>query len=263
MGDIIEQCYHGMKSNGKSDVDFLYLMCNSHLIDYEKIVRGIQHKNKTLQMIINGCNHSFGDVFLTGNKEKNPWTSSSLFQSQLKEKFTEISTSESLNGKNMIIMELGTHYGYTTGILSDIFKKIYAVDISPYFIGINTVINSSRKNIMYIQADIYNEGFWGFMKKMECPNVVFVDAIHSYECVTEDIHHILQLPSAEYIIFDDYGSWNNVNRAVNDSIGRDELDIECYFGLKSQELNAIQLPFGIQSDIIQDCRESVMCKIKR
>ena len=131
-------------------------------------------------------------------------------------------------------MELGSHYGYTTTFLSQVFDRVIAVDISKYMLNINKSRNDDKLNIHYIQMDLYKDD-WKLLHSYQ-PTICLLDAVHEYESVKCDINNILQIPSVKTIIFDDYGTWPPVKKAVDEYINSGKLRIIQYVGSTIEEL---------------------------
>mgnify|MGYP005813330565 CR=1 FL=1 len=128
------------------------------------------------------------------------------------------------------IVELGTHHGHTTRVLSFLFKEVVTYDIEdsdpP---GFSKKLNKDRDNILYRYQDIYQFPWWE-----ECgeTQVVFIDTIHKYDEVCMDINNSLKLENLEYIIFDDYGMFPEVKRAVRNAVRDEKLIPVKYIGEK-------------------------------
>jgi len=130
-------------------------------------------------------------------------------------------------------LEIGTNHGWTTRILSDLFKNIHTVDHSLNNTNLAKKNNPDKNNIIYYTADAYNPNTFLAMPKMD---VVFIDCIHTYEAVIYDINTSLSLldnNKGMYFIFDDYGHSvepaNGVRNAILKSI-EEGLKIEKYIG---------------------------------
>ena len=146
---------------------------------------------------------------LQGIPDKREWktTTSLELKRDLYRFFNETEPSNDLKA-----VELGTHHGHTTRVLSFLFKEVRTYDIVDD--GQSKKFNASRKNITHVYQDIYETPWWEDCDDM---SVVFVDAVHKYGEVSEDIDNCLKIPTVEYIVFDDYGLFPEVKRAVIDA----------------------------------------------
>tara|TARA_B100000959_G_C14918215_1_gene598325 strand:- start:481 stop:1074 length:594 start_codon:yes stop_codon:yes gene_type:complete len=116
------------------------------------------------------------------------------------------------------IIEVSCNKGYSSYLLSHLFKQVYAVDFVQKALNWAGKFNQSRgrKNIQFIQCDIYKSPYWAKLPKAD---VVFLDADHRYKNVVYDIRNAWTniLDKGGYIIIDDYGlPASGVKRAVDD-----------------------------------------------
>jgi len=126
-------------------------------------------------------------------------------------------------------IEIGTSQGYSTYILSNLFDRVTTIDNNITNIENAIRLNSDRDNIEFLHGDVY-ESDWGIDQKAD---VIFIDAIHTYEHVTMDIRNAINnaLPDA-YIVFDDYGlpTLPGVKQAIDEMISRGVLLFVTYVG---------------------------------
>ena len=123
--------------------------------------------------------------------------------------------------KDKVCVEIGTSKGYTTRILSSLFRKVITCEISEELVNFAKDVNKDRNNIEFIMMDVYQGGAakWDFVK--EDVDVVFIDCDHKADHVLFDINNAIKLckPNEEIlIIFDDYGlnnMWKGVKEAVD------------------------------------------------
>lgn len=181
------------------------------------------------------------------------YTVSNKFRNDILDYFKNIS-------KELKIVEIGSHKGYTTNFLSKHFKKVYAVDLNVKHHQFSRK-NNYNNNIEYIHLNLYNDSSWDVI-----PNdidIVFIDANHDYEyCKMDLINSLLNFPKLKYVIFDDYGVWPGVNNVVNE-FNNKNIKILRNIGLSSEELNNIQdcmLIAKSRNYIIKDY-EGVICKV--
>jgi len=131
------------------------------------------------------------------------------------------------------IIEVSCNKGYSTYLLSHLFKQVYAVDFVQKALNWAGKFNQSRgrKNIQFIQCDIYKSPYWAKLPKAD---VVFLDADHRYNFVVYDIRNAWTniLDKGGYIIIDDYGlPASGVKRAVDDLLKENKnLSLVRYIG---------------------------------
>ena len=131
------------------------------------------------------------------------------------------------------ILEVSCSKGYSSYLLSYLFKQVYAVDYERDLLDFASKFNQDRgrKNIQFIQCDIYRAPYWDKLPKAD---VVFLDADHRYKSVVYDIRNAWteSLYNGGYIIIDDYGlPGSGVKRAVNDLVNENtHLSIVEYIG---------------------------------
>jgi len=123
-------------------------------------------------------------------------------------------------GRERSILEVSCSKGYSSYLLSHLFKQVYAVDYERDLLDFASKFNQDRgrNNIQFIQCDIYKTPYWDKLPKAD---VVFLDADHRYKNVVYDIRNAWTniLDKGGYIIIDDYGlPASGVKRAVNDLV---------------------------------------------
>jgi len=128
-------------------------------------------------------------------------------------------------------LEIGTNHGWTTRILSDLFKEVHTVDIDIKNTTYAKNNNTDKNNITYYVGDAYNPSTFKGMPKMD---IVFIDCVHTYEHVILDINTALSLFDENkgiYLLFDDYGHPISigVKEAILEAISKG-LKLETYVG---------------------------------
>lgn len=129
-------------------------------------------------------------------------------------------------------LEIGTHRGYSTTMLSKLFKHVWTVEFNESRMNDAMKVNENNDNITFIQADAYNPMTFSYMPKEM--DVIFIDCVHTHEAVIYDIQTALRMArtgSTVYLVFDDYGHSESrgVNSAVNQAI-QGGLTLEKYIG---------------------------------
>lgn len=182
----------------------------------------------------------------TPDKRENKTTTSLQFKRDLIDFFTKN------NKKNGTIVELGTDHGYTTKVLSYLFKNVITFDIEPQRTNIAKVYNQSRENIAYFTEDTYSYSWWKVSNKIDA---IFVDVTHAYENVILDIKNCLKIDNECYIIFDDYGLFNGVKKAVDEYIENKKLSFVKHIG---ESVGSDCRP----GKLLQDW-EGIICRVKK
>ena len=131
-------------------------------------------------------------------------------------------------------LEIGTNHGWTTRILSSLFKEVHTLDFKDSNTNYAKQNNADRSNIIYYTDDAYTTKVWHSMPLMD---VAFSDCMHTYGQVMYDINSALSridVNKGMYFIFDDYGHPEalGVHEAINKSI-EEGLKLECYIGQPS------------------------------
>lgn len=135
--------------------------------------------------------------------------------------------------KELDVLECGSYIGQTTRILSFLFKNVISVNNIQSGLDRSKTLNEDRTNIKYECVDLYSPG--GYPKEWKA-DVVFVDAMHTYDAVKSDIENALKLESTlekKIFIFDDYGIGryqNDVRRAVDEFVENGTLEVISYVG---------------------------------
>ena len=134
--------------------------------------------------------------------------------------------------KNSIILELGTSQGQSTKMLSRVFKHVYTVEWDDWNIEQAKERCKDSNNITFIKTDLYGKE-WDLPK----PDIVFIDAGHTYENVISDIENCIKHFNDPIFIFDDYGlPPGEVKKAINDKINDGTLKLNKFIGESPETL---------------------------
>lgn len=128
-------------------------------------------------------------------------------------------------------LEIGTNRGWTTRILSDLFKTVHTIEFDSDNMSHAKQNNFDKSNVLFYLGDAYDRSNYNTISNI---NVAFIDCIHTYDAVLYDINTCLSLMDLEkglYIIFDDYGhpTSTGVKQAILEAINSG-LKIEQYIG---------------------------------
>ncbi len=112
------------------------------------------------------------------------------------------------------VIEFGSAQGHTTYFISPITSEILAVDYDAD--NCKKVKELDCKNVSILQADLYADRFKEFIRQQKF-DVAIIDAVHVYDNVKSDIESAISAGVREFI-FDDYGAFDDVKRAVDEFI---------------------------------------------
>lgn len=115
----------------------------------------------------------------------------------------------------LVAVELGVFHGHTTAVLAAMFSQVLAVDVEPSYLQVAAAKCAQWRNVFYMAFDTYADP-WRILAAHRV-DVVIIDADHKYEKVRSDTHNVLQhLPSARWLVFDDYGVEEDVRLVVHE-----------------------------------------------
>ena len=127
--------------------------------------------------------------------------------------------------KKMKVLEVGSSLGHSTRILSFLFGKVIALDNLAERHVKSDKLNHDRDNIEYKVMDVYGER-WNF----ENVDVVFIDCVHDYEHVKSDIDNSIKNFDKPLFVFDDYGLFPEVKKAIDEYISQGVFEVKTFLG---------------------------------
>ena len=77
--------------------------------------------------------------------------------------------------KNKTALEIGSNLGYTTFILSFLFKQVYGINEKEFDKADEFCKRNSRNNVKFFGQDVYKYGL-----PVDTADVIMVDALHTY-----------------------------------------------------------------------------------
>ena len=262
--------YENYKNAGAGDYDFGYknfnLFCHIQKLVYFHLGKGGINWNGKVVSFIDDINISLEKIYY------NCYTNRITEYYNLKKQLVHISNNNNVDIFNDVwtcsykmrqdiadffarkthfkIAEIGSHKGYTTKVLSNIFSKVYAVDNNVEWTNFNRVFNKETTNIEYVMLDIYNNS-WNILP--DDIEVSFIDADHSYTgCRSDLLNSINRFKNLQYIILDDYGVWSGVKQIVDELIKNNILIFEKFIGITD-----VPGPNGI----VENVNEGIICKV--
>ena len=122
--------------------------------------------------------------------------------------------------KSLKSLEVGSSLGHSTRIFSTLFGEVTALDNLAERHEKSSKMNSDRTNIIYRVMDVYAEK-WDF----DNMDIVYIDCIHTYENIKQDIDNALNLFDNPLLVFDDYGLFPDLMKAIDEYITQGKLKV--------------------------------------
>lgn len=115
-----------------------------------------------------------------------------------------------------VCVEIGSNMGYTTRVLSFLFKEV--IGFNKEIVTDAEEFNHDRKNVRFYGQDVYNTTL-----PIDYGDVFFIDAMHTYDAVLQDTLRSLKFKSdhKRYFIYDDYGAYPEIKKVIVDMIDCD------------------------------------------
>ena len=127
--------------------------------------------------------------------------------------------------KSQTLVEFGCCHGDTTRVLSNLFKTVYASDISPDNIEITKNKCGDVDNVRIQVKDVNTK--WDYNQV----DVLYLDALHDYSGVKQCLERAKSQYPNSIIIMDDYGHiMNTVKPNINNLIDKDEIEVLKWIG---------------------------------
>jgi len=119
------------------------------------------------------------------------------------------------------LVEIGSSLGHGTKVLSKLFKKVIAVDVSPEKHDYAREYLGEVDNVEFKLMDVYGQR-WDFEEK---DSIVFIDCVHDYQHLKSDIDNAMSTFDKPVIIFDDYGLFPDLKQLIDEYVVQGKLKI--------------------------------------
>ena len=129
------------------------------------------------------------------------------------------------NHKDKILVEFGTSRGHTSVFCSRMFKFVHTINVQRTKETDECIgrVDNIKQHVLNLQnADLGN---------IEKGDVYIVDALHEYNAIINDTFTVKEhCNEGAYIVYDDYGTYPEIKKAVNELIEQKEIKLIKYIG---------------------------------
>jgi hypothetical protein len=159
------------------------------------------------------------------------------------------------SSKDKVFIEFGTSRGYTSAFASELFKTVHTVNNNRDFKAQNYL--NKIDNVNQHWFDLYKTSFDFVLNNLGKGDVFLSDAQHTTNAVIIDTKLAKHLSNDNsYIIYDDYGLYKDIRRAVDILVQDKVIEVIKFIG----EEEGWQFDRHHKERTLQD-REGVICKI--
>jgi len=157
-----------------------------------------------------------------------------------------------------ILVEFGTSRGFTSAFCSHFFKEVHTInsrdseETKEYL--------SDYKNVYQHKFVLGRRGHLHYFDNIPAGDVYVIDAVHAYGAIMADTETVKSHGNkGAYLIYDDYGSYPDIKRAVNYLIELKKIKLIKYIGEDTGWLYGPGTLYGSER-ILKD-KEGVICQI--
>ena len=160
--------------------------------------------------------------------------------------------------KDKVLIEFGTSRGFTSVFCSRIFKNVHTINIQRTKETDECV--GQVDNIDQYVIDLCDPDNVDKLRDIEKADVYIVDALHSYNAIINDTFTAKEhCNEGAYIVYDDYGTYPEIKKAVDELIEQEEIRFIKYIGHEAGWSYGEGGGVGYERTL-QD-REGVICQI--
>eukprot|EP00397_Hematodinium_sp_SG-2012_P042077 GEMP01046480.1.p1 GENE.GEMP01046480.1~~GEMP01046480.1.p1 ORF type:complete len:293 (+),score=50.41 GEMP01046480.1:53-931(+) len=151
------------------------------------------------------------------DKRENAWTTTTKFKTELMEL-----------AAGRTVIELGAHVGYSTEMLANVSKLVFACEMSEEVLKQNMERTAALSNVVYFQFhSVFDDWTKGFPRNKI--DLAFLDAAHDKASVLQDLERLHKL-GIPVVALDDYGAEKGVKLAVHEFVDAQKAVVRSYIG---------------------------------
>jgi len=135
---------------------------------------------------------------------------------------------QSIGSEDLICTEFGTSRGFTTVMLSYLFKEVHTVNLKQG--DLTKELISGLDNIHLHEFNLYSNS------KLPTPksDVFIIDAGHNYRDVISDTKRAIENSTGKsFLIFDDFGGFPPVRKAILDILAEGKIGVVKFIGMNA------------------------------
>ena len=158
------------------------------------------------------------------------------------------------NHKDKVLIEFGTSRGYTSVFCSQLFKNVHTINIKRTKETDECVsqVNNIKQHVLNLENSD--------LSSIEKGDVYIIDDLHSYNAVIKDTSTAKEhCNKGAYIVYDDYGTYPEIKKAVDELIEQEEIKFIKYIGHKAGWRYGDGGGVGYKRTLTD--REGVICRI--
>jgi hypothetical protein len=216
-------------------------------------------RSQVMKQIWNQISHFYDDDYIM-NKTRHKHQYRKTISYKFKEDLMTILNTHENKTKNTVL-ELGCCRGDLSYVLSEIFKNVIAVDISPENIEYAKNTYGHASNIEFIAADVFNE-----LKYPDEAHTIIIDNRRDKESLTSLIEFLNKKYSQPIIVQVDYGNTAapGIKDAIHHCVDRKLITIDRYIGenigvIETDMTDPNQL---VGKPLVYDGPEGIICNLK-
>lgn len=135
---------------------------------------------------------------------------------------------QSIKSENLICTEFGTSRGFSTVLLSYLFKEVHTINLEQGEFAKELVKGLGNVNLHSFNLYLNH--------KLPTPksDLFFIDAGHTYSNVISDTRTAIENSNGKaYLVYDDFGAFSSVRQAVLDILAEGKIKIVKFIGMNA------------------------------
>ena len=135
---------------------------------------------------------------------------------------------QSIGSEDLICTEFGTSRGFTTVMLSYLFKEVHTINLTQGDLTKDLVEGLSNINLH--EFNLYSD------EELPTPksDVFIIDAGHNYRNVISDTRRAIENSNGKaFLVYDDFGAFSPVRQAILDILEEGKIGVVKFIGMNA------------------------------